>query len=127
MSSWSAQCIGSHDKWCFPRTVLTSPSFHPLFPLVPAQLAIILISVGTVLALCVATCCCFYCGLCKCLNNAKDDSKFGLCNRFCPWMPCSEPPDPDAAQPDWMHNPGTEEENKSSLFGRNPMLNAVSG
>jgi hypothetical protein len=40
-------------------------------------------------------------------------------------MPCSDPPSKDAEVADHLFNPKTEDENKSSLFGRNPMLDAV--
>lgn len=74
------------------------------------------------------TCCTFLLGCCKCCNNKEDDSRWGMCNRFCPWMPCSDPPEKERDVPSWMNAPVSDEENKSSLFGRNPMLNAqVSG
>jgi len=31
------------------------------------------------------TCICYCCGCCKCCNEKGDDSKWGCCNRFCPW------------------------------------------
>jgi hypothetical protein len=91
---------------------------------VSAESTIILMVVAILLCVCGTTCCLFLCGCCKCLNNAGDESKYGLCNRFCPWMPCSDPPEKKEEAPSWMANPQSEEENRSSLFGRNPMLSA---
>ena len=81
------------------------------------QMAIILICVFSVLFVCCTTCVCFVCGFCTCLNAKDDDSKWGMCNRFCPWMPCADPPhkEPEIAQS--LINPLTEKDQKSSLFG----------
>lgn len=89
-----------------------------------AETTAIFLAFGILGFLCATTCCCFWCGCCKCLNNKGDESKWGMCNRFCPWMPCSDPPDVVKETPNWMDRPQSEEENKSSLFGRNPMLSA---
>lgn len=89
-----------------------------------AESTVILISIAIILFVLGTTCCLFVCGCCKCCNNPGDESKYGMCNRFCPWMPCSDPPEKKEEAPSWMSNPQSEEENRSSLFGRNPMLSA---
>lgn len=92
---------------------------------IPQQLTYILMSVGGFLFITGTTCICFYCGCCKCCNLPGDNSKWGCCNRFCPWMPCSDPPVKEEKEPEWRHNPVTEEQHKSSLFGRNPAFKQV--
>lgn len=92
---------------------------------IPAEMAIALIAVAAFLCVCGSTCVCFVCGCCKCLNNKGDVSKWGMCNRFCPWMPCADPPEKDDDVPKYLQNPLTEQENKSSLFGKNESLNAM--
>lgn len=93
--------------------------------IINAQLAIILMTIGSIVFLCGCTCCCFYCGCCKCLNNKGDDSRWGMCNRFCPSAPCADPPEKEEALPENIYNPNTEEENLVSLFGKNNKLNEV--
>lgn len=48
-----------------------------------------------------------------------------MCNRFCPFMPCADPPEKEDVIHGSLVNPLSEEENKSSLFGRNKELNTV--
>lgn len=94
--------------------------------IIPAQMAIILISIGCVVFVAGTTCMLFYCGCCKCLNQKGDDSRWGMCNRFCPWMPCSEPPKKDDKSPEWSTNPVTDDQQSKSLFGRAPTLGSSS-
>lgn len=89
---------------------------------IPMQLSIILMSIAGIICVCTTTCVCFYCSCCKCCNNQGDTSRFGMCNRFCPSAPCADPPDKEIAIASHLINPLSEEENKSSLFGRNPAL-----
>lgn len=86
------------------------------------QLSIILVVIGSILFLIFFTCGMFWCGCCKCFNRKGDKSPWGMCNRFCPWMPCSDDVIPEVEEPKHLINPVTEEDNKSSLFGRNPTL-----
>lgn len=106
----------------------------------PDLSSLILQAVGGFVFLCGTTCICFVCGCCKCCNRPggkvpeqreacvdctvkyADESKWGMCNRFCPWMPCADPQKKDDAPASWQHNPVTEEENKSSLFGGLPKV-----
>ena len=96
-----------------------NPPILPL-PTVPVQLAIILISIGAVVLVGGCTCMCFCCGCCRCLNNKDDPSKWGLCNRYCPWMPCSDPPVRGPELSAELLNPLTQEAHKKSLFGAWP-------
>ena len=82
-----------------------------------------MIAVGVILVVCIVTCCCFYCACCTCFNNKGDISKFGMCNRWCPWMPCSDPPPKVEEAPAWHYTPETVDENRKSLFGRASALN----
>lgn len=84
---------------------------------IPAEMAIILMSVAAILCVAGTTCTCFYCGCCKCCNNKGDPSPWGMCNRFCPNAPCADPPEKEDAIPEHLHNPASEEEHASSLFG----------
>jgi hypothetical protein len=82
-----------------------------------SQTATILICVGGIVVLLLTTCACFSCGCCRCCNNAGDDSKYGLCNRFCPWMPCSDPPFKEPEMDKALVNPLNEKDAGRSLFG----------
>jgi hypothetical protein len=85
--------------------------------IIPAEMAIILMSIASLLCVSGCVCTCFYCGCCKCLNLPGDTDNCGMCTRFCPWMPCAKKKAKLSDTPQWMENPVTEEENKSSLFG----------
>jgi len=89
-----------------------------------SQLSTILISIGSIVFLCCCTCSCFYCGCCKCYNNPGDLSNWGLCNRFCPTAPCADPPEKVEVLAESILNPKSEEEQLSSLFGKNKKLNS---
>lgn len=51
----------------------------------PAQMSIILMSIAAIVFVVSATMLCFCCGCCKCCNEKGDESRWGMCNRFCPW------------------------------------------
>lgn len=88
-------------------------------------MTIILMSIAILLCLCSTTCVCFYCGCCKCCNNKGDESRWGMCNRFCPWAPCADPPEKENEVASHLVNPLSDEDNASSLFGKNPALKAL--
>jgi hypothetical protein len=92
---------------------------------IPAEMAIVLIAIASVLCVCSTTCVCFYCGCCKCCNLPGDDANCGMCNRWCPWMPCATKAKKEEEQPEWMSNPATEEQHMASLTGKNNKLNSV--
>ena len=48
-------------------------------------MSIILIAVGSIVVVGGTTLLLLCCGCCRCLNEAGDESKWGMCNRFCPW------------------------------------------
>jgi hypothetical protein len=52
---------------------------------IAAQTAIILMALGSIAFVGGLTLILLCCGFCKCLNEEGDTSKYGLCNRFCPW------------------------------------------
>lgn len=52
---------------------------------IPAQMAIILMTIAAIIFVSAVTALFFCCGCCKCLNEPGDDSKYGMCNRFCPY------------------------------------------
>ena len=89
------------------------------------QLSVVLIVIGAIVFVCCCTCICFYCGCCKCFNNAGDPSPWGCCNRYCPSAPCADPPEKEEVLPEHLVNPKSEEEQQSSLFGSNKKLNSV--
>ena len=70
---------------------------------------------------------CFCCGWCKFANNKDDDSKWGMFNRFCPWMPCAEPPPKQPEMDKSLLNPMTIEQQGKSLFGKKSALEAAEG
>jgi hypothetical protein len=92
---------------------------------VPVQMTIILIAVGSVVFVGGITLILFCCGCCKCCNRPGDESKWGMCNRFCPWCPFATRPEKESDTPSWMANPVTEEENTKSLFGKNKSLSSA--
>lgn len=52
---------------------------------IAAQTAIILMAIGSIAFVGGLTLFLLCCGFCKCCNEPGDTSKYGLCNRFCPW------------------------------------------
>lgn len=99
----------------------------PPLPAVDAQTTTILLSVGVIILVLGCTCTCFSCGCCKCCNNIGDDSKYGMCNRFCPWMPCSDPPFKEPEMDKALLNPMSEKDANRSLFGECCLVDDVSG
>lgn len=85
----------------------------------PVELSIILLTIGTIVGTCGVSCGLFLGGCCRCCNNRGDDSRWGMCNRFCPWMPCADPPRTEKVIESSIINPITDEDHLSSLFGRN--------
>jgi len=59
------------------------------------------------------------------LNNKEDESKWGMFNRFCPWMPCAEPPPKQPEMDKTLLNPMTKEQQEKSLFGKKSTLEAI--
>ena len=59
------------------------------------------------------------------MNNKDDESKWGMCNRFCPWAPCADPPVKVPEMDKSLLNPMTLEQQGKSLFGKKSALAAA--
>ena len=59
------------------------------------------------------------------MNNKDDESKCGMCNRFCPWAPCADPPVKVPEMDKSLLNPMTLEQQGKSLFGKKSALAAA--
>lgn len=94
-----------------------TPPLAPSRAAVPSEMAIILMAVGSIVFVGGTSLLLLCCGCCKCCNEKGDDSKYGMCNRFCPW--CHLCADKHLREAETK----VEHESERSLTGKSSKLN----